>query len=314
MTPTFKKANDMKSRDILKLMGRFAGRILFGLMLSNISACGNSTLTDNSAFCVPHDFSVVGSAPGVTIYERTWAADKTDHKDYVQVIDLSSGASLEFFHGPIQTSSSDNPLMSREPLEWVWSTFYMDNDQAFCLANAAFFNNDLPLLTTLAYPLKVDGNIVSYGYPSGEDPHCRGCPKMMLHVWENHAVITEYDKSMLCQGSSSDCAPNIIVGNSNNADRRATDLAGRTYVGTGDRQGDGIHELVLLLSTSNATAQQATEILEQSFCASQSMMLDGGGSTQLICSLDPDRPLIRSSDINPRTIPQTIGVLSAASD
>ena len=137
---------------------------------------------------------------------------------------------------------------------------------------------------------------------------------MMLHVWENHAVITEYDKSMLCQGSSFDCAPNIIVGNSNNADRRATDLAGRTYVGTGDRQGDGIYELVLLLSIDNATAQQATEILEQSFCASQSMMLDGGGSTQLICSLDPDRPLIPSSDSNPRTIPQTIGVLSAETD
>ena len=199
-----KQGGAVKSRDILKLMWRFAGCILFGLILSNISACGSSTLPDNSAFCVPHDFSVVGSAPGVTIYERTRAADKTDHKDYVQVVDLSSGASLEFFHGPIQIPSSDNPLMFREPLKSVWSTFYRDNDQAFCLANAAFFRNDLQhqLLTTLAYPLKLDGNIVSYGYPDGEDPSCPGCPKIMLHVWKNHAVITEYDKSRLCASSS----------------------------------------------------------------------------------------------------------------
>lgn len=303
----------MKKETLVVASRRLTSYLLIGFAVSIISACGDDTCSKHVPYCIPGDFSVADAAPGLAMYERTVQADGAVTKDYVIVIDLRAGASLQLFHGPTLTKS-DNPLILRQSLRSAWNRFRSDQDNAFCLSNGTFFDNDIlhQLLTTLAYPLKVNGQMVTHGYPSGNDPACSGCKKMMLHMWDTRAEITEYDASWFCDEPSSLCAPNIVVGNGKNANRSASESVGRTYVGVGNSGDGAFHDTILLLSTNRATDQEAWEILERDFCVSQSMMLDGGGSAQLICSLDPDRPLIRSSDPIPRTVPQMLAVLAGS--
>ncbi|MGB3191768.1 MAG: phosphodiester glycosidase family protein [Limnoraphis sp.] len=73
-----------------------------------------------------------------------------------------------------------------------------------------------------------------------------------------------------------------------------------TFMGVAD------FHLIFILTSPGKTQGDAAQLLKD-FGAKKVMMLDGGGSTQLIVS---GRELVSSSDATPRTIPQAIGVLS----
>jgi hypothetical protein len=150
--------------------------------------------------------------------------------------------------------------------------------------------------TRLAFPLKVDGNIFTEGWGN----HTHVGEHLMLELWEDRADIREQDAETL-YGSS---APNIIASLSEHANKNAKKTVGRTFVGIDDPDQDGIYEIVLLLNTRTATQVGAAQVLRE-FGADKVMMLDGGGSTQLLCKSDW---YLRSD----RLIPQAIGVIAGS--
>jgi hypothetical protein len=95
----------------------------------------------------------------------------------------------------------------------------------------------------------------------------------------------------------------MIGGLSEEANKRIKYSVGRTFVGVADRNGDGSYETVLVFNSSSSLQSAAADVL-RSFGADKVMMLDGGGSTQLLCKsgwyVKSDRP-----------VPQALAVIAA---
>lgn len=240
-----------------------------------------------------NDFTVVFSEPGVTLH--------SNEVDYVQEIDLSQGASVQLLHGYIKkirrgkgAYGGKDPLLARESLEKAWDKFSRTNENALCITNGQFFRNDDKASTSLAFPVKANGKILSEGY-AGESEYPD--EQLMLAIDSDRASIQTFD---LREFYSSEAA-NIIGGLKPDADKGLNDETGRTFIGIKDSNGDGISETLLIFSSQTSTQFHAAEVLRY-FGALEVIMLDGGGSTQLLCQ---DTTYISS----PRTIPQTIGVL-----
>lgn len=239
-------------------------------------------------------FEVVSNSQGITLYQKDL--------DYVQVVNLTEGASVNFIYGEIANLGigkgaydGNDPQFERETISQVWSNLSSENQSLFCLTNGQFFRNDQNSSTGLAFPVKSDGIIVSDGYAGEiEFPD----EKLMLAVWDNKALITKFKPIYLKLST----APNIIVSLQENADKGREKKTGRTFVGVEDRDGDRLNETILIFTSKKATQPHAAQVLK-SFGATQVMMLDGGGSTQLICQ---GNSYISSS----RTIPQMIAVFS----
>ncbi|TES89552.1 MAG: hypothetical protein E3J88_05755 [Anaerolineales bacterium] len=249
---------------------------------------------------IPDGFFFVTSAPGVNLYQKDYLGG---NPDYVQVVNLSQGASVKLFQGNITdlgTSQGvyggDNPKIVKQSIQEAWNSFSSTYPKAFCITNGQFFStNDDP--TNLAFPLKVDGNIVSDGYGITE---FRG-QKLILEIWNDRADISTLTKDAL----HSSTAPNIIAGLTEDADKGLTNYVGRTFIGIDDSDQDGTYEIILIFNSKTARQEDAVDVL-RAFGADKVIMLDGGESTQLICN---NTPYINTN----RIIPQAIGVVASES-
>jgi hypothetical protein len=248
----------------------------------------------------PPGFRLVLSAPGVWLYQKDYANGRPD---FVQVIDFSQGAGVELLHGPVGASRGStgmyggpNPIITRQPLEAFWGQFTQTHPSAFCLVNGQFFRLTNELDTQLAFPLKKDGAVLSEGYGKNE---YKG-EKLIWEIWPERSSISPLSQESLYQSN----APDLLAGLTEIANKRAKKLTGRTFIGVDDRNKDGRFETALIFSTQIALQVNAAEVLRQ-FGADQIMMLDGGGSAQLICQGTPYVP----SD---RPVPQAVGVFAGA--
>ena len=237
---------------------------------------------------IPYGFIEISKAKGITLYKKDYAGGKPD---YIHIIDLSQGAQVQFLYNKI-LQEDDSPKIPRDTLKNIWERFMKNNSKAFSITNGQFFStNDSP--TPLAFPLKVNGKIVSLGYGDQEYPN----QKLMLELWNEHADIVGYTHSNFQYST----APNIIVALSEYADKGIKIYTGRTFVGIYDKNNDAKNEMILIFNSSFSTQLSAAEVL-RSFGAQKIIMMDGGGSTQLITKglilIDSNRP-----------IPQTIGIL-----
>jgi len=277
------------------------------LILIAILALGMATLASVEAqtspnpgiqpfgLVIPDGFERQTSTFGVDLYRKNYPGGTPD---FVQVVDFSKGAAIELLHGPIQENrqgkgayGGDDPRIASRSLKQFWNELASSVTDPFCVVNGQFFYMpESP--TRLPFPLKVDGEIVSDGY--GKEQF-QG-KKLMLEMWEDHADIRVLSREALYESS----APNIIAGLAEDAPKNIKKYVGRTFVAVVDGQGDGLYETVLIFSTRTARQVDAASVL-RSFGAAKIMMLDGGGSTQLICR---DQPIIASE----RLIPQAIGV------
>jgi hypothetical protein len=148
--------------------------------------------------------------------------------------------------------------------------------------------------TRLTLPLKTNGEVVTDGF--GADQFVG--KRLMLELWPDHADIRELNGAALYASA----APEILGGLTVDANRRAKQRVGRTFAGIDDRDGDGLYETVMLFNTRTALQTDADYVL-RGFGADKVMMLDGGGSTQLMCQ---GEPIIASE----RLIPQAIAVFA----
>ncbi len=248
-----------------------------------------------SGLVIPDGFDEVSRTFGVDLYRKDYSGGTPD---FVQVVDFSEGAAIELLHGPIQEQrqgkgayGGDDPRINSWSLKQFWNDFASSHATPFCVVNGQFFYMpESP--TRLPFSLKVEGEIVSDGY--GKDQF-KG-KKLMLELWDDHADIRELSKEALYSSS----APNIVAGLAEDAPKNIKKYVGRTFLGVVDKNGDERFETVLIFSTRSARQVDAASVL-RSFGAYKIMMLDGGGSTQLICQ---DKSIIASE----RPIPQALGI------
>lgn len=226
-------------------------------------------------------------------------------RELVQVVDLASGARVALHHGPVVGRSrgegiygGPNPDIERQYLETVWQALAAHPD-TFCVSNGAFFldmeNGGRVNPTVLSFPLKKDGVVISEGDDGRRFPTAR----LMLQLWDGHAEIAPLSRTAFYSSS----APDVVTGLSPRAPLRSYAEVGRSWVGTADRDGDGLHETVYLY-TGLAVTQRHVEEVMRAFGATNLLMLDGGGSTQLICG---GEGYIMQS----RPLPQTLVTLQA---
>lgn len=260
-----------------------------------------TNIADNSHYLKPiQDISAIKTiltVPGIKVYKQKL--------DYIIEIDLSAGAEIEFLFGDVtnpginQGAYGDNdPEFQRQNIQEIWQKLSPQNQRLTCLINAQFFRNDQNKSTALAFPIKWDGVKITDGY-AGEIEY--PTEKKMLTINQDVANITDFLPADWLNSKS----PNILVSLSPDADKGIFKKTGRTFVGVSDRNHDGINETIVIFASRYASQIHAKSIL-QAWQAKDMIMLDGGGSTQLICH---DQILIDS----PRTIPQFIGIFQGKS-
>jgi len=246
---------------------------------------------------IPDGFKLIQSAKAVQLYKKNYSGGEPD---YVQVINLENGARIKLLYGSIESSGygegiygGNNPKFKRQTILQFWSYFYSNYENAFSIVNGQFFKTD-SYPTDLAFPLKVEGQIISDGYGISEYTN----QKLLLEIWDNKVNIKSLTKQNLMNSSAS----NILAGLTEDANKEATNRVGRTFAGIKDANNNGSHETLLIFTSSYSKQAEAANVL-RSFGASRIIMFDGGGSTQLICE---DVSYVSSS----RAIPQVIGVIS----
>ena len=261
--------------------------------------------SSSSSFSVP-GFTPIKSAKGVNLYG---SADKSD---YLQVVDLSQGASIKLQTGQRTGDSQKgaayggiNPQLPLQSIQDAWTGFSSNySSNAFSISNGAFFAQSWQQYyahsdTEIAYPLKINDQVFD-GYGKNEYTN----EKRKLEIWNDQARITDFDNNDINSIKDSS-APMVIVGLKDTADINKDQQIGRTFVGVEDRDNNGTNETVILLNSKEKTQAQATQILKK-FGANQVMMLDGSGSSQLIAQ---GQNFLKGDD---RWIPQTIGVVSGS--
>ncbi len=237
---------------------------------------------------VPPGFEVLIAREGIKLYRKDYPSG---NPDYVQVISLDQGAHIALLHGEIQEPrigegmyGGDDPTMLVKKLEKYWQEVSVDKSAVCVTSGQFFFMPEYP--TRLPFPLKVNGKIVSDGFGKQLYPD----DKLILELWPGRANISGLTKEALYQSS----APDIIAGLTEDARKSPSKYVGRTFVGVDDRDGDGRYETVLIFSTKSARQMDAAGVLRE-FGADKVIMLDGGGSAQLICQgntyVSSDRPL-----------------------
>jgi hypothetical protein len=260
---------------------------------------GQSNPDPPGAIQVPDGFNLVMHDEGVQLLRKDYPHGTPD---YVEVIRLDQGAAIQVLHGAVAEPRTgkgvyggDDPSFLSHTIQDFWGDFSSSESDAFCVTNGQFFYmKESP--TRLPFPLKVGGKVISDGYGLKDFPD----KKLMLELWSDHARITSLSQWTLYSSS----APDIVAGLAEDAPKNIKKYVGRTFVGVMDQDLDGKSETVLLFNTRSARQVDAAKVL-YSFGASQVMMLDGGGSTQLICRGDA---LITTD----RYIPQALGVLAAS--
>ena len=244
---------------------------------------------------IPEGFKKITATIGVELLRKDYQGGTPD---FVQVVDFSQGAAIELLHGPIQEKrpgegvyGGDDPRIASRTLKQYWNEFATSQPNPFCVVNGQFFYMpEAP--TRLPFPLKVDGEVISDGYAKEQFPG----KQLMLELWPGRADINALTREGLYRST----APDIVAGLAEDAPKNIKKYVGRTFIGVVDKDGDDLYETLLIFATRSARQVDAAQVL-RSFGAQKVMMLDGGGSTQMICQ---DKDIISSE----RLIPQALGV------
>ncbi len=236
----------------------------------------------------PAGFREIAHEEGVTIW-------KNRRNEYMQIISPHRGAVVDLLHGGILPTEGEGTNFARRDLRDWWEEWSEKTPDALTIANGQFFNMNNPNGSPLAFSTKIDG-IVHVGY--GDENEYQG-KKMLLRIGKRYATVEPYkdDAGTLYEFSE----PDIIVGLHPSVSKNGSRRLGRTFMGT-MRNGN------LLIFSSPAATQRYAERMMMAFGADRNriMMLDGGGSTQLI---HDGRLLIPTKSAETvRKVPLAIGV------
>jgi hypothetical protein len=276
-------------------LDRIVCRVIFALLLATLLGFAPA------AQAVPAGFNEIASAQGLKAWKKDYQGGQPD---YVIDIDLSQ-AHLRSLHGGLDNLQpgqgplgGPNAKLWRQSLGWYWNTAKAQDGNAFAVVNAQFFStNDNP--TPLAFAVKTNGAALSDGYATKIE--YQGQLKLFeTNGWAGTARVDSFSEA---QFESPDGGAEMIAGLDQAADKGPSKLVGRTFLGVRDSDGDGTGDHVLLFCSSYAKQADAAKVLSDFGVNKGMVMLDGGGSSQLIIE---GNAKVSSS----RTIPHAIGIFA----
>lgn len=290
----------------MKLFARFFGLACLFISLAfpqtfSFAQAQPAQTNAPAVWAPPPGFVLTLSDLGVVLFRKNYPGGTPD---YVQMVMLDQGARVELMHPGVAEKRPGKGVFggddARFNLNSLPNYFYLarkSDPNAFCVSNGSFFYMpETP--TRLPFPLKKDGVILTDGF--GQDQYTG--QKLILELWADYADIRPLTREALYNSS----APDILGGLAEDANKRAKFSVGRTFAGVQDLDGDGRAEALYLLNSQTHTQSSAAEVLRD-FGAEKVIMLDGGGSTQLLCQ---GQEIIASE----RLIPQAVAVFAASED
>ena len=243
---------------------------------------------------IPTGFNAIDSTSNgeAILYKNAYKSNP----DYVQVINLTKGGVVKLLNGaPVSGGSADSPKYTRLNITNAWNDFSGSYNNAFSIVNGEFFGNATAYTAEFSYPVKESGVMISHGFGNSEP-----WVKRQLRLWGQYAEVASYNNDP--QTIESSACPSIIVGADKSAPFQATNAVARTFIGVMDGNNDGLNELVLIFSSITSTQANAAGVLQDFGVGADDMiMLDGGGSGQMICK---DFDYVNQT----RLLPQFVGV------
>lgn len=236
-------------------------------------------------------FREVSSAPGVTLFQK--------NNEYVHIVSLEKGGGVRLLYGEL-SKGIDEPQFTRQNIGDWWKKWSSSEPKAFSLMNSQFFNTSNPQVAALAFSTKANG-VVYEGY--GDKREFLGS-KMLLRIGEKHTIVQPYNDNPRVLARFPE--PNIIVGLRADANKQSSRRLGRTFIA-------GLPEGKLLIFTSSTATQRYAERILVAFGADwgNALMLDGGGSTQLVHKGKIVVPQQESDvEIALRKLPQALGIVA----
>jgi hypothetical protein len=221
---------------------------------------------------VPSGFNLIASGTGVRVYKKDYPGcpPPSCYPDYVTVVDLRSATVRNL------TGAVAGDRVGWENQTEFWKQAERGNTgsrRVLVVVNGTFFDpNHEP--SGIAFGLKRDNQLISYGYEQGND-------RMHL-VWRGGGsvlAVQPWNQAVF----DSQNLPNVVGGlieNTSRRDVRCGTYTKRTAVGTRETDGDRLNDTMLIYTSEKAFCSDAASIL-RSFGVNGVMLLDGGGSTFL---------------------------------
>lgn len=242
------------------------------------SLCNGCTQRQQISSSLPSSaFKVDGVAPGIQLLTNA-------KKTYVIEADLSKTE---------LRSLSGEPTSKGKVGQMKFQEFWTKNNakgNLHVLINGTFFQEyDRP--TGIAFGLKQDNQLITYGYGLNEFPG-----QNVTIAWSDRGISIEpYNQSTFDSNM-----PNVVGALSSTAGTNANRLLPRTFIGVKNLKADKTYGTVLLFISPSASQSEAEKTLRE-FGAERVAMLDGGRSTGLIVN--------GKTLSQPKTrLPQTIGI------
>ena len=241
------------------------------------------------AVVVPPRYRKILDEGGIQVYKgvnRNFELAKNWQKEYITVIDTRK-ASIKNLTGKV--IGTDNAKVSKKLLTDFWQDAIAQNTashKAKVIVNGAFFStNDNP--TGIAFGLKTDNNLITYGYAIGKE-YPGQIRIFAFKPFSGIASIQNYTKELFS------LFPEVLGALHPLANKSAQKYLPRTFIGVSDRDKNGTQESVVLYSSNYARQIDATKVLRNFGCNAMAM-LDGGGSTGLIVNgqykISTNRPI-----------------------
>jgi len=263
--------------------------------------CGVAFSGSVAAITVPDGFRVVAETDGATCYRKDYPGGQPD---FVVVVDLRRARFTSMVGdtrdprigvGPL---GGNDPVFARLTLRQFWDRAVASDARTFAVVNGQFFAN-AGTEAPLAFSIHADDAHVTDGY--GITSEFPGEIELLevTHRGARASISSFHADAFRASGGSD----HRVAGLSTFANKGPATYTGRTFLGIHDASGDGHADTLLIFASAYANQPGAREVL-QAFGATQQVMLDGGGSTQLIVA---GESYVTSS----RTIPHAFAVISA---
>jgi len=251
-----------------------------------------------TAVSILSGFRPIIETSGVKVYQKS---DGNQKLEFVTIVNLKKArlanlmGELLHSHSPNAAPSERRSQIKKKLLTQFWQDAVNQNtvsSRAKVVLNGAFFStkNDP---TGIAFGLKVNGNLITYGYGVGNEYF----GQIRTFSWHNQSNIAKIQTYMV---QTFKIVQDVVGGLDITANKSANKYLPRTFAGVGDRDGDGVTETVMFYSSNYARQIDASATL-RGFGAKATVMLDGGGSTGIIVD---GKPLISTN----RPIPHALAV------
>lgn len=280
-------------------------KLALTLVIASVSFGASAFDAQNLPPNPPSGWSLVESYKNVKIYR------KGNENTFVQVADMSQGASVKMYQYGAGTVSSTN----KEPTYWIntikywWDQTGAPTTSAVSVINGQFFNYKW----VIPYVKQVDPVAFSYGVKSswtvltngGDKYNNFGYNLKQMNFLSSMPKVVNWTETSLKDSGTE----NAIVGLDRRANRDATFSMGRTYLCAKPYASKTLNQSISLLVIYSADykkqAESDTDLNSWDCSLANTVMMDGSGSSKLYTKAGGER---LSGDS--RRVPQAIGIFN----